>query len=109
MKQRYNRAPKESQPFYHSAKWKRLRKAALYRDRGLCQDCMARFDAGTGFKPRRADTVHHLLTLEERPDLALDLNNLLSLCAICHNQRHPEKGESKELDSPAPPMRVIKI
>mgnify|MGYP007092202921 CR=1 FL=1 len=31
---------KESDPFYHSKEWKRLRKAALARDNGMCVDCM---------------------------------------------------------------------
>ena len=36
--------------------------------------------------------VHHIIPLEERPDLALDMDNLASSCDICHNQEHPEKG-----------------
>ena len=102
---------KISLPFYHTAAWKRARGAALARDRGMCRDCMARFDAGTGFKPRRADTVHHIIPLEERPDLALELHNLLSLCNTCHNQRHPEKGSGRpDGENTAPrKQRVIKI
>ncbi|MBR2664833.1 MAG: HNH endonuclease [Clostridia bacterium] len=99
---------KESLPFYHTAAWKRARAAALRRDQGMCRDCMDRFLAGYGVKPRRAELVHHVIPLEERPDLALDLDNLLSLCSECHNRRHPEKGQQPGQET-AHSMRVIKI
>jgi 5-methylcytosine-specific restriction endonuclease McrA len=35
--------------------------------------------------------VHHIEHLDKRPDLALDNDNLESLCADCHNREHPEK------------------
>lgn len=102
---------KESLPFYHTAAWKRARKAALQRDGWMCQDCMDRFRAGYGFKPRRAEMVHHIIPLEERPDLALDLKNLRSLCNECHNRNHPEKGGRNQQPQKAAGgrMRVIKV
>ena len=102
---------KESNPFYHTAAWKRARKAALQRDRGMCVDCMARFAQGTGIRPRRAEVVHHIRPLEERPDLALRLDNLVSLCAECHNARHPEKGGSRrrEEEKPRHRMRIERV
>lgn len=103
---------KESLPFYHSAAWKRVRALAMQRDHGMCQDCMDRLRAGYGIRPHRAQMVHHIIPLEERPDLALDLNNLRSLCNECHNRQHPEKGrdrrQDKAKDMPAR-MRVIKV
>lgn len=33
-----------------------------------------------------ADTVDHKVTIEERPDLRLDPDNLQSLCAPCHSR-----------------------
>ena len=62
--------------------WRRLREAALIRDHYWCARC--------GRRP--ADTVHHIVPVTERPDLAMELNNLQSLCRQCHNQLHPEKG-----------------
>ena len=104
---------KESLAFYHSAAWKRARALALMRDGGMCQDCMDRLRAGYGFHPRRAEMVHHIIPISERPDLALELSNLRSLCNICHAAEHPEKGEKTRKyrpDSPAlPPMRIIKV
>ena len=72
-------------PFYHREAWKRVRRQALQRDGGMCQDCMDRLRAGYGIKPNRAQMVHHIIPLEERPDLALNLDNLRSLCNECHN------------------------
>ena len=100
---------KDSLPFYHTAAWKRARAAAMARDNGMCQDCMDRFRAGWGIKPRRAQMVHHIIPLEERPDLALDLGNLRSLCNECHNRRHPEKGRQAEQEDNKHKMRVIKV
>lgn len=103
---------KESNPFYHTAAWKRARAAALARDHGMCCDCMDRFRAGYGIRPHRADMVHHIIPLEERPDLALNLDNLRSLCNKCHNENHPEKGRqagTKPAAERKHTMRVVKI
>ena len=103
---------KQDIPFYHRAAWKRVRALALQRDNGMCQECMERFNAGYGIRPRRAQMVHHIIPLEERPDLGLDLNNLRSLCYECHNKEHPEKGrQARKKEAPAVRnrMRVIKV
>lgn len=101
---------KKSEPFYHRAAWKRAREAALMRDRYMCRDCMERFEAGYGIRPRRATMVHHMIPLEERPDLALDLDNLRSLCDECHNRRHPEKNRNRKKEEAKPTrMRVIRV
>ena len=98
---------KKSDPFYHSAAWKRVRALALQRDHGMCQDCMDRLRAGYGIRPNRAQMVHHIIPLSERPDLALSLSNLRSLCNECHNKNHPERRQAKQREVPAG-MRVIK-
>ena len=103
---------KESNPFYHTKAWKRLRKAALERDHGMCCDCMDLFRAGIIKKPRRAEMVHHIVPIEERPDLALCMENLRCLCQTCHNKKHPEKGggeSEKQISRPGGHMRIIKI
>lgn len=103
---------KESDPFYHSGPWRAARDERLRIDNGMCCDCMERFYAG-GEKPRKADMVHHVISRKERPDLELEISNLRSLCNICHNQKHPEKGGQGKAASrttqPSPRMRVIKI
>ena len=104
---------KESDPFYHSKEWKRVRADALQRDFGMCQDCMDKFRAGIIRKPRRAVMVHHIIPRSERPDLELVMDNLRSLCAKCHEEHHPEKRNKAKRKTVARQgthtMRVIKV
>lgn len=71
--------------FYKSTIWINKRKDILKRDHFECQRCKAkgRFS--------KAECVHHIKHLKNRPDLALEDKNLLSLCNVCHNEVHPEK------------------
>lgn len=71
--------------FYKSKEWMSTRLDALKRDKNECQHCKA---AG---RMRKSDCVHHIKHLKDRPDLALKLSNLVSLCNSCHNVQHPEK------------------
>ena len=101
---------KESLPFYHTAKWQRVRALALMRDQGMCAECMRRFRAGYGIRPKRAEMVHHIIPVKERPDLALQLENLVSLCYEHHEQLHPERRQAREPEKPAGlRMRVEKV
>jgi 5-methylcytosine-specific restriction endonuclease McrA len=104
---------KRSEPFYHSRAWKDARKQRLMMDNGFCTECMAEFERGERLHPRRAVMVHHVLPITERPDLALDLSNMRSLCDMHHNREHPEKGGRgnagrTKVEKPAK-MRVIKV
>lgn len=87
---KYKRS-KEARAFYKSKAWKQCREVVLQRDHHLCQPClkMQRVTA--------ANTVHHIKPLEEHPELALDIDNLESICPSCHNKEHPEKGSNKEV------------
>lgn len=75
----------EKEKFYKSKKWERKRNNILRRDDYLCQHCKW---YGTR---REAETVHHIIHLEDDPSLALVDSNLISLCKKCHNKEHPEK------------------
>lgn len=94
------RYPKQKDPFYGSEAWARAREAALLRDHYWCARCGR----------RAATTVHHIQPRKLRPDLALALDNLQSLCPRCHNQLHPERGR-RGGESPGLPsgVRVIEI
>lgn len=72
--------------FLSSGPWKSMRPRILRRDKYLCQNCL-RYGKRT-----QATTVHHIMHYDEHPELALEPSNLVSLCAACHNKRHPEKG-----------------
>lgn len=67
------------------------------RDNFECRDCRERLEraaeekrslSGEDKKIRRATEVHHIRELKELPELALNDNNLISLCTQCHNVRH---------------------
>lgn len=88
---------KEAKHFYNSKAWKIKRMEILKRDRFECQDCIGRLRrareqgiilTGSERDIRRAEEVHHKQELREHPELALDDDNLISLCTQCHNVRH---------------------
>ena len=85
----YGKAP---DPFYSSMPWRRLRKAAMLRDHGMCVDYIAEFEAGQRARPSPATLAHHIIPITERPDLALDIGNVRCVCDDHHNKAHPEKG-----------------
>ena len=72
--------------FYLSKPWRQQRQHALNRDRYSCVDCGG-----------RAEEVHHIveLTPENITDynVALNLDNLVSLCFDCHQKRHRGAGD----------------
>ena len=103
---------KETDPFYKSQAWRRLRAVALERDHWICQDCLAQKRAGARIRARQATVVHHVVPRETQPELALELDNLVSLCEACHNKRHPEKGgraDAKPRGDAPRGVRVIKV
>ena len=75
--------------FYNSRAWAMKRQAILRRDGYMCRECK-RYG-----RMREAVTVHHIQHLEDRPDLALADENLVSLCMACHNKAHPEKAAER--------------
>lgn len=72
---------------------------ALQRDHYLCQRC----------RRRPATTVHHRRPRDLYPELALVLENLESVCARCHNQEHPEKGQRDHEKEELEGIRVIEL
>lgn len=77
--------------FYKTKKWKHKRKEILKRDNNECQKCKSKGRYGKG------ECVHHIKHLKYRPDLALNDNNLITLCNSCHNEEHPEKLPKNKL------------
>jgi 5-methylcytosine-specific restriction protein A len=81
---------KEARTFYKSMAWEKCRKIVLIRDNYLCQECLLKG------KITAANTVHHIKSYEDHSELALDPDNLESICPSCHNKEHPEKGQNKD-------------
>jgi 5-methylcytosine-specific restriction endonuclease McrA len=76
-------------PFYQSKPWRELRRQALKRDRYRCVMC------GADLRKLGSSRVDHILSRKRRPDLALVLGNLRSLCAPCDNRQAVEKLEHR--------------
>lgn len=81
--------------FYKSTDWDELREKVLVRDKEKCQFFLGNWDDGIHFPNKikiiNADTVHHIIPIKERPDLALDINNCISLSFEAHEiieERH---------------------
>ena len=82
---------------YHNPAWLRKRASILRRDGYKCQECK-RYG-----RRRSAEIVHHKKPVEFYPELAFADENLISLCAKCHNKQHPEKGRKPKSGRGYPP------
>lgn len=69
--------------FYKSQEWSKVRQYVLMRDKYKCQKCN-----------RPAQEVHHIKHLTPDniwdPWIALNPDNLISLCKACHFDQHKE-------------------
>ena len=70
------------QKFYKSKAWIKVRDYCMMRDKYLCRIC----------HDRPAEVVHHIEHLTEdnvdRWEIALNPDNLISICAACHFEEH---------------------
>lgn len=90
----------KEQGFYQGVAWRRVRIQALERSHYLCQNCLRE----NRITP--ATEVHHILPLEEHPELALVLDNLEPLCWRCHEMT---KNHGKITPTPPAGVRVVRI
>lgn len=78
-----------SHKFYHTGAWINVRGYVFHRDQMLCQDCLKK---GL-YTP--AEEVHHIVELTPSnindPNIALNPDNLISLCRSCHAKRHERR------------------
>jgi 5-methylcytosine-specific restriction enzyme A len=51
--------------------------------------------------------VHHIEELSDKPELALNEDNLISLCNSCHNKEHPEKRKGSKKQKSKSKVNVI--
>ncbi|WP_204254366.1 HNH endonuclease [Mammaliicoccus sciuri] len=94
--------------FYKSKAWRETREIVLRRDNYECQECKKQGKVTT-INPEKHKSldVDHILELETHPELAHDLDNLVTLCISCHNKKHnryqgyvrkPDKWEDERWD-----------
>ena len=81
--------------FYHSTDFDIAREKVLTRDKYTCQFFLGKWNDGIHFpnhiKIVKANTVHHIIPIKQRPDLALDIDNMISLSFEAHEiieERH---------------------
>lgn len=72
--------------FYNSQAWRLKREEIKKRDNYECQWCKAEGRVTT--KHHSVLEVDHIKELKEYPELALENDNLRTLCNDCHNKRH---------------------
>ena len=76
--------------FYQSTVWRKKRLEIIKRDNNECQHCKE------NGKVSKAEQVHHIVYLEDDSNLALEDDNLISLCLDCHNHIHKRFGHSEK-------------
>lgn len=76
---------RESNRFYASIPWLKVRLCKLQQD-PLCEPCKEK-----GLLVA-AMVVHHKVELRDDWSVALDMDNLMSMCSSCHSRLHA-KGE----------------
>ncbi|NMO97457.1 HNH endonuclease [Paenibacillus lemnae] len=77
---------RERKRFYGSASWLRLRQEVLKRDHNECIECAKEGKVTT--REAAVLEIDHIQEIKDRPDLALDIDNLRTLCKYHHNVRH---------------------
>lgn len=81
--------------FYHSTDFDIWREKVLTRDKFTCQFFLGKWNDGMHFPDKikivNANTAHHIISIKERPDLALDPDNGVALSFEAHEiieERH---------------------
>lgn len=90
---------KETMRFYKSKEWRKVREQVLIRDNYECQECKKQGIVKTidPTKHKSLD-VDHIKELDSYPELALDMDNLITLCISCHNRKH-NRYQSNQIKS----------
>lgn len=73
---------KNSDGFYNTTKWKKLRKSILERDNHICQRCLHKFE----YIETEYLQVHHIQSRRDYPELSYEPSNLICVCRTCNLQ-----------------------
>lgn len=69
--------------------WNKVRSIKL-ADNPLCEECI-----GVGIV-KQAEEVHHIKPVADYPELRLAIDNLQSLCKLCHNKKTAEEKNRRK-------------
>jgi 5-methylcytosine-specific restriction enzyme A len=97
------RSKQQKRNFYDSIEWKKVRIKIKMRDNFECQECMRqgrvtidKNEFSENAKRKKIQlVVHHIKELEYHPDLALEEENLETICVDCHNKEHGRSFKHK--------------
>ena len=81
---------KGKKKFYDSTTWRKIVESVKSRANGLDEYQLANGVIAIG------TTVHHIYTVDERPDLKLSLANLILVSSNTHNKIHAEYAKGAE-------------
>lgn len=85
-----NRYAELYQGFYNSSEWKELRKQVLVDSCYLCSECKKQG------KIKEANTVHHVVPIEEDWSKRLDYNNCIAVCGSKKKNKNRKKEDQEE-------------
>lgn len=79
-----------TQKIRNTKEYKEFRKKVLERDKNTCQNCGS----------KKQLEVHHIKSVSEYPELALDIKNAITYCKNCHSKTESylkyQKGLKRE-------------
>lgn len=80
----------ERQRMYASGDWKEIVRTIYKRDNYHCVRC------GSAHTKERSLCAHHVKSFAGNPSLRFDLDNIVTLCKICHHWVHSKENIGKE-------------
>ena len=96
------RTPGTKKKFYRSKEWEYIRNERLKLDNFECQQCkregFVKVDSKKveGKRKEIVLNVHHIKEIEFHPELALEIDNLETLCIHHHNKVHGKGFKPKK-------------
>lgn len=91
----YVLSKQECRIFYNGMEWRNMNSYIKDRDNYECQECKRSgkvsldiYEKNKNDRKKIKLVVHHIKELKDYPELALDENNLETLCVDCHNKIH---------------------
>ena len=91
----------ECRAFYNDMKWRNMRSYIKEKNNYECQECKRKgkvsldiYEKNKNDRKKIKLVVHHIKELKDYPELALDEDNLETLCVECHNKIHDRHFKS---------------
>lgn len=88
-----NMAKEFARSFYSSKQWQECRNEYAAMRGHLCENCLAKGIINSG------EIVHHRIEIDpvtiEKPEVALNFDNLVLLCRECHAEQHKKYSKDR--------------